>query len=241
LDETVKGLNFSAKHGIPIVLNFASNKTLRTMKTSLTSTAKESTSLHGINFFQSGTGRTYLFSLTTDENQAHDYRKKDFRKENLIKPEIVYQMASGQVPDLWAVCHEFANETYHSKTPRSAIQFIPVLHRLKAPETEEVKRFLKNPETRHVLVSNDLLEVVLIHWKPGRASDIHGHPGGGGVFKLLKGKLEEVRYTPEKSPRLLSTNSLRSGSITYIDDSMAYHQVGNPYGSSAISLHVYLK
>jgi predicted metal-dependent enzyme (double-stranded beta helix superfamily) len=100
---------------------------------------------------------------------------------------------------------------------------------------------LKNPETRHVLISDHLFELVLIHWKPGKVSDIHGHPGGGCLFKVLQGKLEEVRYTPEKSPRLIATASYRSGSMAYIDDRIAYHQVGNPYGSSAISLHVYLK
>jgi hypothetical protein len=61
------------------------------------------------------------------------------------------------------------------------------------------------------------------------------------LFKLLQGKLEEVRYTPEKSPKLIAAVSYRSGSVGSIDDRIACHQVGNPYGSSAISLHVYLK
>jgi hypothetical protein len=58
---------------------------------------------------------------------------------------------------------------------------------------------------------------------------------------VLYGKLEELRYTPEHSPKLLGFNSYRSGNTGYIDDRIAYHQVGNPYGTSAISLHVYFK
>ena len=149
-------------------------------------------------------------------------------------------MANGGIPDLRDLCLEMAN-TFNYKTPHSAIQFVPVMQKIHTLDPEQVKRLIKNPESRHVLYSNDRFELVLIHWKPGKASNIHGHQGGGCVFKLLQGKLEELRYSPEHSPRLLSTSSLRGGSIAYIDDSIAYHQVGNPYGSSAISLHAYLK
>ncbi len=52
---------------------------------------------------------------------------------------------------------------------------------------------------------------------------------------------EELRFAPQKSPKHLSTNNLRTGSMAYIDDRIAYHQVGNPYRFSAISIHAYLK
>ena len=163
------------------------------------------------------------------------------RKEGLLKPGIVFQMATGQIPDLMDVCFEMADILNRTDKLFSALQFVPVMQRLHSLEAEQAKRFIKNPESRHVLISNDLFDLVLIHWKPGKASDIHGHSDGGCLFKLLQGKLEELRYTPEQSPKLLATTSLRSGSMAYIDDSLAYHQVGNPYGTSAISLHVYVK
>lgn len=164
-----------------------------------------------------------------------------FRDIGLVKPEAAYQMASGLIPDLWNVCHALGKSIHNEAKASRANSVIQIMQDQDILDPLQTKRFIKNPETRHVLVSTDLFEMVLIHWKPGRASDIHGHDGGSCFYKLLQGKLEELRYSPEKKPRLLTTHSYRSGSMAYIDDSIAYHQVGNPYGSSAISLHVYLK
>jgi cysteine dioxygenase len=150
-------------------------------------------------------------------------------------------MTTGQIPDLWEVCFALLKTFDKTDAPFNAMQFLPALQHMEDLDEQQVKRFMKNRENRHVLVSNEIFEVVLNLWKPGRVSDIHGHPDGGCLFKLLHGKLEEVRYTHEKKPRLMSMSSLRKESIAYIDDRIAYHQVGNPYGSTAISLHVYLK
>jgi predicted metal-dependent enzyme (double-stranded beta helix superfamily) len=88
-------------------------------------------------------------------------------------------------------------------------------------------------------MNNDLLKVVLIHWKPGKVSNIHGHPSGGCVFKMLHGKVEELRYSTGEDQKIISSNGYRKGSIAYIDDRLGYHAVGNPFGSSAVSLHAY--
>ncbi len=184
---------------------------------------------------QDQTGASYFLTLGYEANTARSSQPR------LLNPTIEYQMATGQLPDLREVCLKMADIVNHGAAPYSPLHFLPILNGLKVLDQEHVKGFVKNPESRQVLVSNEFFELVLIHWKPGRASDIHGHPGGACLFKLLQGKLEELRYTPEPSSKLLSMSSLRSGNIAYIDDSIAYHQVGNPYGSPAISLHVYLK
>jgi len=163
------------------------------------------------------------------------------RYEGLINSNILSQMTSGQIPDLSDVCLELADTFNHTDAPNSAIQFTQVLQKMPDFKPDQVKRFIENPETRHVLVSSDLFEVVLNHWKPGKASDIHGHPEGGCLFKLLHGRLEELRFAPQKSPKILSATNLRTGSMMYIDDRIGYHQVGNPYRFSAISIHAYLK
>ena len=161
--------------------------------------------------------------------------------QNPISPEAIYQMVNGQIPDLWDVCLSIASTFNMMEAPKSPPHLLQLLRDLPSPGAVETKKFTKNPENRHVLMSNEAFDLVLIHWKPGKASDIHGHPGKACAFKLLEGKLEELRYTPESSPKLISMNSYRKGNVAYIDDSMAYHQVGNPYGSSAISLHLYIK
>lgn len=158
-----------------------------------------------------------------------------------LAPGVAYQMATGRIPDLRDFCIQVAETVHRAGRLNSAGKLMPVMQKLPVLQPGQVRPFIKHPETRQVLMSDDRLEVVLIHWKPGKASDIHGHAEGGCVFKLLQGKLEELRYTPGRSPKLLSMNSMHSGDMAYIDNRMAYHQVGNPYGSSAVSVHVYIK
>jgi hypothetical protein len=211
------------------------------MKSLLTNNTSAPQTLSELNDDQYNAGHSYRFVKTSGLMDEVEVLSAKFLEEGILTPNAVYQMATGQIPDLWEVSIAFANSFIKQDATYSPTQFIPVMQKIHMLKPDQVKRFLKNPETRHVLISNDLFELVLIHWKPGKVSEIHGHPGGGCLFKLLQGKLEEVLYTPEKSPRLLATSSYRSGSVAYIDDRIAYHQVGNPYGSSAISLHLYLK
>jgi len=195
--------------------------------------------------YQFGTSQSLKkeqYFRTIDENGTIHVRFPGMdSKYQTLTPASAYQMAAGQLPDLWEVCQAIETRYRELNAPFSAIDFLPVLEQLEPLAGEQAGIFLKNRDTRHVLITNDRMEVVLIHWKPGKASDVHGHGGKGCLFKLLKGKLEELRYTPESSPKLMGFNSYRSGDIAYIDDHTAYHQVGNPYGSSAITLHIYLK
>lgn len=181
------------------------------------------------------TGANYFPTLGYEANIAQS------SQPGLLNTSIEYQMASGQLPDLREACLKMADIFTHNAAPYTPLHFVPVLKELKVLNLEQVRKFVRNPESRQVLASNEYFDLVLNHWKPGRASDIHGHPGEGCLFVLLHGKLEELRYTPDRSSKLMSMNSLRTGDMAYIDDRIAHHQVGNPYGSPAISLHVYIK
>lgn len=158
---------------------------------------------------------------------------------SILTSEATAEIASDGLPDMSQLCLDLFQTFFQQNAPYSALQFVPVLKALGPLNRTDIKRILKNPETRHVLVNNPLLKVVLIHWKPGTFSGIHGHPKGGCVFKILRGSLEEKRYSPEQTQQQLGVSSLHSGSMAYIDDNMAYHAVGNPGNTSAISLHVY--
>jgi hypothetical protein len=162
-----------------------------------------------------------------------------FRENRLLTPEANAEITKGNIPDMSRVCLDLFDTFLKPDAPYAAFQFIPVLKALNSIGRAAANRFMKNPVTRHVLVDNALLKVVLIHWEPGVYSGIHGHPKGGCVFKVLKGSLEEKRYGTGKAHRLLAVSTFKSGSMAYIDDDMAYHAVGNPFGKPAISLHVY--
>ncbi len=157
----------------------------------------------------------------------------------LLTAQAAAAMAAGRIPNLEQVCLSLFQTFLTQRRPYTALQFIPILKKLETIDQAEAERFPENPGGSHILVQNTLLKVVLIHWAPGKFTGIHGHPKGGCVFKVLKGSLEEKRYSPDTSQRLLALSTLRQGSMAYIDDDMAYHAVGNPFDTSAISLHVY--
>ena len=159
--------------------------------------------------------------------------------QSLLTPEAKAALDVGQIPDLEQVCNDLVKTFSENISPFNALQFIPILSRVALTDQREVTRFLKNETRKYVLVQNSLIKVVLIHWQPGDISSIHGHAVGGCVFKVLKGQLEEKRFTPDSAKKLLSQSHFRTGGMAYIDDSLAYHSVGNPFNDSAISLHVY--
>jgi predicted metal-dependent enzyme (double-stranded beta helix superfamily) len=178
-------------------------------------------------------------SYETENNVRENTYTHKIKAGGLLTPKASLGMSVGNIPDLTKVCRDLFNTFHDNQAPYSALQFLPVIQRVHALDPEQLKSFLKNKETRQVLVDNRWMKVVLIHWKPGKVSDIHGHPAGGCVFKVLHGKLEELRYSTDEKQSILASNGYVAGSIAYIDDRLGYHAVGNPFGRSAVSLHVY--
>lgn len=157
----------------------------------------------------------------------------------LIKPDVYREMMEGTIPNLISVCEELYFSFAKVKNSFNALQFIPVLNKRNGIDPLSTERFLSNPKTNHILVQNSLIKVVLIHWRPGHYSSIHGHAAGGCVFKVLSGSLEEKRFSPDAKHIHLTTTTAHQGSLAYIDDTLAHHAVGNPFDIPAISLHAY--
>lgn len=197
----------------------------RPEKHALLSSFDRSNTNKQVNYF-----RNYPFTIPAIPNEDPG---------SLINPQARYQMSSGQLPNLWEVCHHLYHTFFEKNAPYNALQFIPVMKGSLSVPPSQLERFMEHPETNHVLIQNELLKVVLIHWKPGKYSNVHGHPAGGCVFKVLHGRIEEKRYSPDSRADLLAVSTYERDGIGYIDDQMAYHAVGNPFDSSAISLHVY--
>ena len=123
----------------------------------------------------------------------------------------------------------------------TALEFLPIMERTAAFGAEEWAHLAYRPDGRAVLVDNDYLKVVLIRWAPGASSNLHGHPKGGGVFKVLEGALAEARYHTLESATPFSEHTYRRQASSYIDDAMGLHTVGNPFSEPAVTLHAYLK
>jgi cysteine dioxygenase len=92
--------------------------------------------------------------------------------------------------------------------------------------------------------------LLLLCWTPGQSSPIHDHPCDGCWMKVLKGQINECRYSENASTKTsnCSVSSLTcildttacEGDVIYIEDSMGLHKVGNPSLTvPAITLHLY--
>ena len=180
-------------------------------------------------------------SLSRHRFKIRKSETSTFFKSNrsLLTEDARAGMKNGGIPSLEPVCDQLTDTFTNGNYPFNALQFIPVLRLTALNIKEEIERFLVNPITKHVLVQNDLIKIVLIHWKPGDYSAVHGHAAGGCVFKVLYGSVEEKRYGTESNPALLGISQFNEGGMAYIDDTMAFHAVGNPFHESAISIHVY--
>lgn len=159
--------------------------------------------------------------------------------EDILTKDALVEMDYYTIPDLSKVCLDLYQTFFEKESTNTATNFIPVLKEMENISPTALDIFELNQQTNHVLVENGLLKVVLIHWTPGQVSNIHGHAAGGCVFKVLKGSVEELRYTSDESPQLLASSTFHKGGMAYIDDRMGFHAVSNPFNSSAVTLHVY--
>ena len=161
------------------------------------------------------------------------------RSASLISPAAAYEFNAGRIPELRDTCMKLYRLFSAAGVSQSAIHAIPVLRSMDQINPVALQRFLENPKTSHTLVNNSIMKIVLIKWPKGKLSSVHGHPKGGCMFKVLSGKVEELRYSPDASRKLMSAKTYHAGSMSYIDDETAFHAVGNPYDQTAVSLHVY--
>ena len=80
-------------------------------------------------------------------------------------------------------------------------------------------------------------ELIVITWMPGQYTPIHDHAMNGCVLRVLEGKLQECLYN--KHIVVKNKSNLDTGTISYIDNSIGYHQINNISDKRSVSLHLY--
>jgi cysteine dioxygenase len=99
------------------------------------------------------------------------------------------------------------------------------------------------PYTRNLVASDGIhYSLLLLCWNEGMESKIHDHPCDGCFVKALQGDIRETKYSKDQdADQLLLSNEtvIRDGSVTYMDNSIGYHKVGNAGSIPAITLHLY--
>ena len=96
--------------------------------------------------------------------------------------------------------------------------------------------------SRHRVMKNEFVEMLVLCWKPGQRTPIHDHNGSHGAVLVHKGIMWETtfKYDPEKGLSYESHRELRAGGLTgsEIPD---IHQLGNPdvSGRDLVTIHIY--
>ena len=107
----------------------------------------------------------------------------------------------------------------------------------KDKNLEEISIKEKKHQKKTLFIDSDI-EIVLIVWPPNYETGIHSHPDGGCISKCLDNCLLEKRFST-KTLEIIGSNSQNKDDISYIDNSLYYHQIVNNSDKISYSLHIY--
>jgi len=154
-------------------------------------------------------------------------------------------------------------ETENSPYPGSHLSFTDLTDRLNSlssvPSLAEVYELVERTKigddqvqpylgfkagnySRHRVMKNEFVEMLVLCWKPGQRTPIHDHNGSHGAVFVHEGILWETTfaYDAENGLGYSAHRELRAGGLTgsEIPD---IHQLGNPdvSGRDLITIHIY--
>src|SRR4051812_6903101 len=84
------------------------------------------------------------------------------------------------------------------------------------------------------LHGDDALDVWLLTWLANQSTDLHDHGGSAAAFTVIEGTLSEVRVAG-----LTERSSVAPAGRTVTVEPGVVHDVRNPTGRPAISIHAY--
>ncbi|HEV7843433.1 MAG TPA: cysteine dioxygenase family protein [Pyrinomonadaceae bacterium] len=104
-------------------------------------------------------------------------------------------------------------------------------------------RFFKpGTYTRHRVLRNEFVELLVLCWLPGQRTPIHDHNGSYGAVRVCEGVMWETTFALNDARELYyrSAREWSKGAVTGADVP-DIHQIGNPEcsGQSLVTLHLY--
>lgn len=96
--------------------------------------------------------------------------------------------------------------------------------------------------SRHRVMRNEFVEMLVLCWKPGQRTPIHDHNGSHGAVFVHEGILWETtfEYDTESGLSYKAHRELRGGGLTG-SEVPDIHQLGNPdvSGRDLVTIHIY--
>jgi mannose-6-phosphate isomerase-like protein (cupin superfamily) len=85
------------------------------------------------------------------------------------------------------------------------------------------------------LYADDRVDVWLLSWLPGHATELHDHGRSAAAFTVVRGRLEEVRLTSTKQPFTVAS---KPGTTSWVAPGVI-HDVRATGNEPAASIHAY--
>ena len=113
---------------------------------------------------------------------------------------------------------------------------------ISAEEIAPYLGFKTGNYSRHRVMKNEFVEMLVLCWKPGQRTPIHDHNGSHGAVFVHKGIMWETTfaYDVETGLEYKSHRELRAG-VTTGSEVPDIHQLGNPdvSGRDLVTIHIY--
>jgi len=124
----------------------------------------------------------------------------------------------------------------------SALNALVERTRISPDELKPYLGFKTGNYSRHRVMKNEFVEMLVLCWKPGQRTPIHDHNGAHGAVFVQSGILWETifEYDAETGLTYKSHRELRAGGLTG-SEVPDIHQLGNPdvSGQDLITIHIY--
>src|SRR5207237_10329908 len=124
----------------------------------------------------------------------------------------------------------------------SALNALVERTKISPDELKPYLGFKTGNYSRHRVMKNEFVEMLVLCWKPGQRTPIHDHNGSNGAVFVQNGILWETTFDYETEAGLTykSHRELRAGGLTG-SEVPDIHQLGNPdvSGRDLITIHIY--
>lgn len=137
------------------------------------------------------------------------------------------------------------NELIKKLTQSNAENYVSIAKNMHIP-TSDFKPYIfwkEDGYSRNCIIKNDDFELILICWKKGHITPIHGHNNQKCWVYQIDGEMTEVRYQIDSLGKMTECNriNLTPGKLCYMHDTMGYHLLENKSNGNAMTLHLYMK
>ncbi|MBT3828102.1 cysteine dioxygenase family protein [bacterium] len=111
---------------------------------------------------------------------------------------------------------------------------------IESSDLEPYTLFSDHSYARNLIHRTNAYELILMVWRAGQSSPIHGHSGQLCWMRVIKGKFSLINYE-ESNDGKLTELSRSVGHEGCVEGPSHIHKVGNPFDSDALSLHLYAR